>query len=129
MSRVKTWPSDFLNEIANIIDTTGKTNGNIIFQQFAQGLLTFTGILEHAKERDWVAIGFDISDQLRDYKVKNEGFQNGLRFSRTLLTMYQAESVEEAKGIFQATLENEASRERRYNQTAYDITALNWRTP
>src|SRR5262249_25273803 len=48
-----------------------------------------------------------------------------LRFSRTLLSMFQAGSVEDAKAIFEAQLESLAGREERYaNVLTIDVAAL-----
>lgn len=163
-------------------------DGDDKLKQFASALKSVSVILEHAQERDWVAVGFDINDQLNDkvatseklkalpvmekylsqqnnrikyingelifigemtekekkdlLKLSNDKsytkaieklfeksqksreFQNGLRFARTLLSMYQASSIEEAKGIFQATLEHQSSRKERNDQFSIDVAAL-----
>lgn len=107
-----------------IVMSVADGQGNRDLTAFTHGLKEFGKLLDYAKERDWVGIGFDISDNLKELNVKDAEYQNSLRFSMVLLSMYQAESVEEAKGIFHAALENESSREARYKNLAFDVGAL-----
>src|SRR5262249_2156381 len=63
-------------------------------------------------------------DQLPKDKVPDQ-VHNLLKFSRTLLSMFQAESVENAQAIFAAQLETLSSREERFvNSWTVDIAAL-----
>lgn len=82
--------------------------------------------LRLAANRDWVGLAMEISEQLaiRAEQKDFEHLSRGLKFLRTLLAMYQAASVEEAKAIFSATLEDEQSREQRWKGWAVDVTAL-----
>lgn len=109
--------SMMIRQISEIMKTGDDT------RDFSNALDSFAVILKHAQERDWVAVGFDISDQL-NVRADNREIQRGLQFSRTLLSMYQAESKEDAKAILQSALENASSRKQRYDQWAFDITAL-----
>ena len=108
-------------------DNAGKALSDIDSQLevFAEVLTTFNRIVDHGRDREWVAIGLDISEQLAKKQAVNEEAQRGLRFSRTLLSMYEAGSVEDAKAILASTLENAASRGQRYGKgLTIDLTAL-----
>lgn len=101
-----------------------KIKGNIEqLNQLVHALNAFSIILKHAYERDWVAVGLDITEQLQEHEAEIHA-QRSIAFVRILLSMYQAETVEEAKGIFDAALVNETSRERRYDQWTLDVAAL-----
>lgn len=117
-----------INQLAALIKAVSENmpnSENEQVKQFASAIDGIYKILSHAQDRDWVAISFDINDQLLKHKADKIEIQHGLQFSRTLLSMYQASSVEEAKGIFQSTLEHQASRKTRYGQDwTVDIAAL-----
>jgi hypothetical protein len=138
--------STFLGEIADVFDTQSRVdlqrasavatpprdeeqaNRPALFARAATALQQTALALELASKRDWVGLAIRVSDELTRYGSAAEPaeFARSLRFIRVLLSMYQAASVEEAKAIFAANLEDVASRERRYSepQVAIDVTAL-----
>src|SRR5262249_10761988 len=87
---------------------------------------TTSKILRLASEREWVGLAFEISDNLHAQIGLElpEGLTNSVRVIRILLSMYQAASVEEAKAIFTNALEEEGSRETRYEAVSIDFGAL-----
>lgn len=98
--------------------------------KYINGELIFIGVMTEKEKEDLLKLSIDESyksaiEKLSEKSQKSKEFQNGLRFGRTLLSMYQASSVEEAKGIFQATLESQSSRKIRYEQGwTVDVAAL-----
>lgn len=120
----------------NVVTTT--TTATALKQLPPKGVFTRAAIamkqgalaLQLAADRDWVGLAIRVSDELT--LVSGAGgdvpaeVERSLRFIRILLSMYQAASVEEAKAIFAANLEDASSRERRYNdrELTADIAAL-----
>lgn len=97
------------------------------FEHLAAALKEASAALALAAERDWVGLGIRAVEQTAERVPAGEDREAVLasfRFVRVLLSMYQAASVEEAKAIFQATLEDTASRARRYDRRAWDAGAL-----
>jgi hypothetical protein len=85
-----------------------------------------TELLENASDRDWVALAFKISKAVDDQKAASlpGEARRSIHFVRVLLSMYQAQSSDEAKGIFEAELENLSSRRERWNRFSVDAGAL-----
>lgn len=96
-------------------------------QQLAGALGEVAFALTLAADRDWVGLGIRAMDQL-DRRVKSRPdaapVLGSFQFIRVLLSTYQAQSVEEAKAIFQAALEDTGSRARRWDRRAVDVGAL-----
>lgn len=98
-----------------------------VFERAAMAMKQGALALRLAADRDWVGLSIRISDELA--RVAGAGgnvaeLERSLKFIRVLLSMYQAASVEEAKAIFAANLEDAASRERRYGGWTVDVGAL-----
>jgi hypothetical protein len=100
-----------------------------VFARAAMAMKQGALALELASERDWVGLGIRVSDEIS--RVTGAGgkipeLERSLRFARVLLSMYQAPSVDEAKAIFAANLEDASSRERRWDDggSTVDVGAL-----
>lgn len=90
----------------------------------SRALTTTSTVLKLAADKDWMGLAVNLTDELRTSFADEKAVSRPTTFVRTLLSMYQAPSVEEAKSIFKATLVDEASRERRYDATTLDVAAL-----
>lgn len=101
-----------------------RTNTELLVQVSAALTEASTALLL-AADRDWVGLGVRAFEQLETRMPDaKEEVRSSFRFVRVLLSMYQAQSVDEAKAIFQATLEDTGSRTRRYDLRAWDVGAL-----
>lgn len=82
--------------------------------------------LQLAAQRDWVGLAVRVVDELeRPAAVRRVAeVHRSLVFIRVLLSMYQAPSVNEAKAIFAASLEDASSRQRRFDDFTVDVAAL-----
>jgi hypothetical protein len=98
-----------------------------------------TRLLREAHDRDWVALALEIGDALGcrvqgqmgdapECRVEGtklpETAKRSIHFVRVLMSMYQAKTIDEAKGIFQAELQDTASRRNRWGRFSVDVGAL-----
>ncbi len=89
--------------------------------------LSFLAVaMELASDRDWVGLALEVANGVDQHVAKRQKKQvaRPLAFARVLLSMYQAESVEGAKALFEATLQDVASREERWTDWSVDVGAL-----
>jgi hypothetical protein len=94
------------------------------FERLAEALEQVSTVLRLGADRDWVGLALSVSDEMHAHAEDAKQISRGFSFIRVLMSMYQAASVDEAKAIFQATLEEEGARERRYGATTVDVAAL-----
>lgn len=97
------------------------------FKRFASSMKAGSEVLALAAKRDWVGLALRIEDELARVAAKGKvvELERSLRFVKVLLSMYQAESTDEAKAIFSAALEEASSRERRFDGLwTFDVAAL-----
>ncbi|HVZ81319.1 MAG TPA: hypothetical protein VHE12_11080 [bacterium] len=82
-----------------------------------------SAILNMVSSRDWTSLFTFIYDQPN---LVNKDHIDGrlISFARVLMQMYQAPSLDEAKKILSANLEDIASRRERFKETTVDVTAL-----
>lgn len=98
-----------------------------LLARLASALTEASQALLLAADRDWVGLAIRTIEQMETRVAEGkdvDSVRSSFRFVRVLLSMYQAQSVDEAKAIFQATLEDTASRTRRYDVRAVDVGAL-----
>jgi hypothetical protein len=81
-------------------------------------------LLYDAHDRDWVALAIKISVTLHDQPSIPVELRRSIAFVRVLMSMYQARSADEAKGVFEAELEDLSSRRRRWESFTVDVGAL-----
>jgi hypothetical protein len=118
-------------------------------ERLPQGVLSrATALLREAHDRDWVALALEICDALtcrvQEPKIASEQSESSqassktclthselppaakrsIHFVRVLMSMYQAKTTDEAKGIFQAELQDAAARRNRWGQFSVDVGAL-----
>jgi hypothetical protein len=96
-------------------------------ERLARLLENGADVSERVAESDWVGVAVVVSDQARDSLKSRKDLTiiaSSLAFSRVLLSAYQSKSKEDAKAVFEAALEDVASRERRYARWTVDIAAL-----
>lgn len=97
-----------------------------VFRRAAVALRRGGAALQLAADRDWMGLAIQISDEIgrRGALGNVEEVERSMRFVRVLLSMYQADSVDDAKNIFQSALDDEGSRERRFDGWTWDVAAL-----
>jgi hypothetical protein len=100
-----------------------------VFERAAMAMKQGSLAMQLAADRDWVGLAIRVSDEVSRVPGatgKLPELERSLRFVRILLSMYQATTVDEAKAIFAANLEDASSRERRYQEPPWtvDVTAL-----
>jgi hypothetical protein len=106
-------------------DTRKATSDAVVI--LAKAIKELSIVIELLGEKDWVGLALHAADVLDENEnVSNQVKPLGrtLKFVRVLMAMYQAESKDEAKTIFAAALDDEASREERFDRGAVDIAAL-----
>jgi hypothetical protein len=83
-------------------------------------------LLQDASDRDWVSLAMRISKKIDDHQEVSLSpeARRSIHFIRVLMSMYQAHSQEEAKGVFEAELEDLSSRRERWHQFSVDAGAL-----
>lgn len=101
-------------------DSTGNATASI-----ALALRELSVVIELIGEKDWVGLAIHAAHVLEDnVPDKLTPLRRSFKFMRVLMGMYQADSKDEAKEIFAAALDDEASREERYDRGSVDIAAL-----
>jgi hypothetical protein len=83
-----------------------------------------SSILKYVGRKDWVSLAFEASEKLRAHSDTKGVDMRIFTFMRTLMGMYQAKSVEEAKSILVADLEDVSSRQQRYHDFSIDVAAI-----
>lgn len=84
---------------------------------------------DRAADKNWVGLAMDITEISKKNLTEEEDFEDMyrvLRFSQTLMSMYEAQSIDDAKAIFESELEDVTRREMRYksNTWSIDVAAL-----
>lgn len=119
---------DIMEALADLtvaLTANPETTDKKMLEDLSDALRLSSTVMNLAGERDWVGIALNTTQVLRTrFNAGPEVMGRSFSFLRVLMSMYQAQSVDEAKGIFAATLEEEASREQRYGALSVDIAAL-----
>jgi hypothetical protein len=79
-----------------------------------------------ASEHNWVAIALGASLEIASVsvpKVRQPELVRSLAFLRLLMSVYQAETKEDAKAIFQSALVQKGSRRQRFQRFSIDVAA------
>jgi len=121
-------------EVREKVTTTLETGGKgrvgaapVDFRRVASSMRAGAVVLSLAAKKDWVGLALRLEDELARLAAKGKvvELERSLRFVKVLLSMYQAESTDEAKAIFSAALEDASSRERRFHGAwTFDVAAL-----
>lgn len=100
-------------------------DGALRLQNVGLALRLSGEVVSLAARRDWVGVGLRVSSAISQTGDKGKELERSLRFARTLLSMYQARSRDEAKGILEGALTDAGSRRRRYaDDITVDVAAL-----
>jgi hypothetical protein len=81
-------------------------------------------VIKLGADRKWTELGGVLIDDLSTSMDDLSTIERPVRFVRTILAVYEAPNVEEAKAIFRKSLDDEASRERRFDHLTVDFGAL-----
>jgi len=106
-------------------DSTAANNNETLIA-LAHALGELSQCLSYAADRDWTGLATRLVGLAMEAAQTNghPSMLRALTFVRTLLAMYQAGSVEEAKQVFENTLVEADSREKRFSHFAVDIAAM-----
>jgi hypothetical protein len=93
----------------------------------ASALSTTSTFLGLVANRDWVAITLGTSFVIVEAGVEKSGqpeLVRSMAFLRLMMSVYQAETKDDAKAIFESALVSKSSRRSRFNRFAIDVSAL-----
>jgi hypothetical protein len=90
----------------------------------AAALETASRLVQLGADRNWTGLGDVLIDELLLTTAELSVVERPVRFVRTLLKVYEAPDVKQAKEVFAAALDDEASRERRFDRFTVDFGAL-----
>jgi hypothetical protein len=93
------------------------------YQQFAAALNAAADAFDEALDQEWVALA-TTAYQYSEQAGAPPALQHALAFTRLLLSVREAQTKDEAKGQFEAALEDEGSREKRWSGFSVDIGAI-----
>jgi hypothetical protein len=115
--------SELVNALADVPNARNPEQRRML-----ASVLNVTGdALRLGQDRDWFGVALlaqDSLDALKDQADVPREVTALLRFSRVLLSMFQAKSTKDAQEMFAAQLEALSSREERYPHFTIDVGAL-----
>jgi hypothetical protein len=113
--------AEYLDGVASLTRLVDPVSGSTP----AAALVSLSNGLRAASKGDWVGLGGMLVDELNSRNAGSAAASRPIAFARVLLAMYQAPSVPEAKKVFEASLEDINSREKRWDSRfTIDVAAL-----